>query len=263
MVGIQGVDTRALTRAIRDRGAQMAAVGTSDVDTLRKMAAEAAPMTGKDLTGEVSAKEPYPWTEGTGVWALGEKRTASDSAPHVVAVDFGAKRNILRGLVDAGCRVTVVPNRTTAGEVRALNPDGVFLSNGPGDPAPVDYGIELTRSLLGEFPMFGICLGHQILSLALGARTFKLKFGHRGLNQPVKNLDTGRIEITTQNHGFAVDPDSLAPTAHVTHVHLNDGTCMGIADPSQRAFGVQYHPEAGAGPHDSRYLFDQFVSAMS
>ncbi len=263
VVGIQGVDTRALTRAIRDRGAQMAAMGTSDVDTLRKMAADAAPMTGKDLTGEVSAKEPYPWTEGTGVWALAEPRSGQDSGPHVVAVDFGAKRNILRCLVDAGCRVTVVPNRTTADEVRALKPDGVFLSNGPGDPAPVEYGIELTRALLGEFPMFGICLGHQILSLALGARTFKLKFGHRGINQPVKNLETGRIEITTQNHGFAVDPESLAPTAQVTHVHLNDGTCMGIADPSQRAFGVQYHPEAGAGPHDSRYLFDQFVSAMS
>lgn len=259
IVGIQGLDTRALTRAIRDRGAQMAAVGTSPVDVLRDKAKAAPPMTGQDLTGEVTCSEPYEWTEGTGVWALGEVGAPKH---HVVAVDFGAKRNILRCLVDAGCRVTVVPNRTSADEVRALKPDGVFLSNGPGDPAPVAYGVELARSLVGELPVFGICLGHQILSLALGASTYKLKFGHRGINQPVKNLDTGRVEITTQNHGFAVDPKSLTDGVRVTHVHLNDDTCMGIAADDKRAFSVQFHPEAAAGPHDSRYLFERFVAAM-
>lgn len=259
VVGIAGVDTRALTRHVRDHGAQMAAIGTSDPETLHRMAREAPPMEGRDLTGEVTCREPRDWREGNGVWTT---HGARDAKHHVVAIDLGAKLNILRCLVDAGCRVTVVPARTTADEILALAPDGVFLSNGPGDPAAVHYAIETTRTLLGKRPLFGICLGHQILALALGATTYKLKFGHRGLNQPVKDLATGRIEITTQNHGFAVDPATLPDDAELTHVHLNDGTCMGIASKKHDAFSVQFHPEAAAGPHDSRYLFDRFVAAM-
>jgi len=179
-----------------------------------------------------------------------------------VVYDFGIKRNILRCLVDAGCRLTVVPASTSAADVLALEPDGVFLSNGPGDPAAVTYAVDAVRDLLGKQPVFGICLGHQLLGLALGARTFKLKFGHRGVNQPVKDLTTGRIEITTQNHGFCVDLATLPPGAASTHVHLNDGTSEGLSIPSLRAFSVQYHPEAAAGPHDSFYLFERFIEAM-
>ncbi|MAQ17033.1 MAG: carbamoyl phosphate synthase small subunit [Sandaracinus sp.] len=259
IVGIEGVDTRALTRHIRDHGAQMAAIGAGDPDEMLAMAQAAAPMTGRDLTGEVATTERYEWTEGTGVWGDGTERT---ERPHVVALDFGVKRNILRCLVDAGCRVTVVPGRTPADEVLALEPDGIFLSNGPGDPAATEYAIATTKALLGKKPLFGICLGHQILSLALGGSTYKLKFGHRGLNQPVKNLESGRIEITTQNHGFAVDPASLEGTAKLTHLHLNDDTCMGVEATEHDAFSVQYHPEAAAGPHDARYLFDRFVAKM-
>ena len=259
IVGIADVDTRALTMHVRDHGAQMAAIGTGEIEALHRLAREAPPMTGRDLTEEVTCREPHAWSEGTGAWAVHGTR---DAKHHVVAIDLGAKQNILRCLVDAGCRVTVVPARTTAEEILALAPDGVFLSNGPGDPAAVHYAIETTRALLGKRPLFGICLGHQILALALGAKTYKLKFGHRGLNQPVKDLGTGRIEITTQNHGFAVDPASLPDDAELTHVHLNDGTCMGIASKQHDAFSVQYHPEAAAGPHDSRYLFDRFVASM-
>lgn len=259
IVGIQGVDTRALTRHIRDAGAQMGAIG-SDPDALARLAADAAPMEGRDLTGEVTCREAHPWSDGRGVWG---ERSAAAASKHVVAIDFGVKRNILRSLVDAGCRVTVVPATTTAAEVLALEPDGIFLSNGPGDPAAVTHGIETVRELLGTKPMFGICLGHQLLGLALGGRTYKLKFGHRGLNQPVKDLATGRVEITTQNHGFVVDPESLSGTATVTHEHLNDGTCMGIDHPDSNAFGVQYHPEAAAGPHDAHHLFTRFVARLS
>jgi carbamoyl-phosphate synthase small subunit len=180
----------------------------------------------------------------------------------VVALDFGAKRNILRCLVDAGCKVTAVPASTSAREVLAKNPDGVFLSNGPGDPAAVTYATATIRELLGKKPIFGICLGHQLLALALGAKTYKLKFGHRGLNQPVKDLATGRVEITTQNHGFVVDVDSISGIAKTTHLHLNDGTSEGLEAPEARAFSVQYHPEAAAGPHDALYLFDRFVKSM-
>ncbi|HEX2677677.1 MAG TPA: carbamoyl phosphate synthase small subunit, partial [Polyangiales bacterium] len=181
---------------------------------------------------------------------------------HVVAVDFGVKQNILRCLVDAGCRVTVVPGNTSAKDILAHNPDGVFLSNGPGDPAAVTHGIKTVRELVGKKPLFGICLGHQILSLALGGNTYKLKFGHRGLNQPVKDLQTGRIEVTTQNHGFCVDVDSLKGKCELTHLHLNDNTCEGIRHKESGAFSVQYHPEASAGPHDARYLFERFVNTM-
>ncbi|MFW6067731.1 MAG: glutamine-hydrolyzing carbamoyl-phosphate synthase small subunit [Myxococcota bacterium] len=259
IVALSGVDTRALTRHIRDHGAQMAAVGSEDPATLHDRAKEAPPMLGRDLTGEVSTKQPFEWTQGSGVWW-------PDSGPpklHVAALDFGIKHNILRNLVDAGCRVTVLPARTTAEEILALNPDGVFLSNGPGDPAAVTHGIGTVRDLLGKKPVFGICLGHQLLSLALGGSSYKLKFGHRGLNQPVKDLATGRVEITSQNHGFCVDVASLKGKARTTHIHLNDDTCEGIEHPETGAFSVQYHPEASAGPHDARYMFERFVDAMT
>lgn len=262
IAGIADVDTRALTRHIRDNGAQMAALGTESTEALLAQAKAAAPMEGRDLTGEVTAAETYEWTEGTGEWRplIAEEPVAPKH--HVVAIDFGVKQNILRSLVDAGCKLTVVPATTSAEEVLALNPDGIFLSNGPGDPAAVSAAIETVKALVGQKPIFGICLGHQLLSLALGAKTFKLKFGHRGLNQPVKDLATGRIEITTQNHGFVVDPESLPEGCEMTHVHLNDGTCMGIAAPALNAFSVQYHPEAAAGPHDANYLFQRFIAAI-
>ena len=261
IVGIEGVDTRALTRHIRDQGAQMAAIGVGSSDELLAKARSAPPMQGLDLTGEVQTAESYEWTEGTGVWGDGPAPEREDR-PHVVALDFGVKRNILRCLVDAGCKVTVVSGRTPADEILALGADGLFLSNGPGDPAATEYAIETTKALLGKKPLFGICLGHQILSLALGGSTYKLKFGHRGLNQPVKNLETGRVEITTQNHGFCVDASSLEGKAKLTHQHLNDDTCMGVAVDDKDAFSVQYHPEAAAGPHDARYLFERFVAKM-
>jgi carbamoyl-phosphate synthase small subunit len=259
IVGITDVDTRKLTRHLRDKGAQNGAIGTEPPNELLRRARAAADMSGLDLVRHVTPKEPYSWTEGRGAWATG---APSKQTRHVVAVDFGMKRNILRCLVDTGFRVTVLPATSTAADVLALSPDGVFLSNGPGDPAAVGYGIELVRGVLGKKPLFGICLGHQLLGLALGGRTYKLKFGHRGANQPVKDLATGRVEITTQNHGFCVDLASLPAGVTSTHVHLNDGTSEGLASPSSRAFSVQYHPEAAAGPHDALYLFDRFADAM-
>jgi carbamoyl-phosphate synthase small subunit len=257
--GIAGIDTRALTRHIRDRGAQMAAIGVEDEKTLHDRAVAAPSMEGLNLADGVSTGERYVWTQGSGVWAEGAPREA---VRHVVAVDFGIKLNILRSLVDVGCRVTVVPSNTKAQDILALKPDGVFLSNGPGDPAAVTQGIATIRELLGKKPLFGICLGHQLLSLALGGDTYKLKFGHRGLNQPVKDLTTGRIEVTTQNHGFCVDVGSLSGKATTSHVHLNDGTCEGIEHAETGAFSVQYHPEASAGPHDAKYLFDRFIDRI-
>ena len=261
VVGIQGVDTRALVRHLRDEGAQNAAIGTLGVDELLRRAREAPDMNGLDLVARVTPPEPYTWTTGRGTWATAPSKGASPRH-HVVAVDFGVKKNILSCLVDAGCRLTVVPAHTSAAAVLALSPDGVFLSNGPGDPAAVTYGVDLVKGILGKVPVFGICLGHQLLGLALGGKTFKLKFGHRGANQPVKDLATGKIEITTQNHGFCVDLGSLPPGVTSTHVHLNDGTSEGLAAPGLRAFSVQYHPEAAAGPHDALYLFDRFTAAM-
>jgi carbamoyl-phosphate synthase small subunit len=257
IVGIAGVDARALTRHLRDHGAQMACIGRGSVEELHAAAKSAPSMDGQDLTGQVSTKAPYTWTQGSGAWA-----SSVPAKHHVVAIDHGIKANILRCLVDHGCRVTVVPSTATAAEVLALDPDGVFVSNGPGDPAAVAHGITAIRDLIGKKPLFGICLGHQMLALALGAKTYKMKFGHRGLNHPVKDLTTGKIEITTQNHGFAVDVDSLGGRSKVTHVHLNDGTCMGIEHEATGAFSVQYHPEASAGPHDSRYLFGRFVERI-
>ena len=260
VVGITGVDTRALTRHIRDVGAQMAALGTEDPKTLHDRAVAAPSLVGRDLTREVSTDAAYRWNEGSGVWTLDPARAKEKL--RVVALDYGVKRNILRCLVDVGLDVTVMPASSTAEDVLAQNPDGVFLSNGPGDPAAVTQGVKTVQGLLGKKPVFGICLGHQILSLALGGETSKLKFGHRGLNQPVKDLATGRIEITTQNHGFVVDVPSLEGKCEMTHVHLNDDTCEGIVHRETGAFSVQYHPEAAAGPHDSRYLFERFVDQI-
>ncbi|MFO0693228.1 MAG: glutamine-hydrolyzing carbamoyl-phosphate synthase small subunit [Polyangiales bacterium] len=257
IVGICDVDTRTLTRYIRDHGAQMAAIGTEDPATLHDKAKAAPSMAGQDLTGRVTTSSVFEWTEGLGDWSLGP---STSEKVHVVALDFGIKHNILRCLVDVGCKVTVVPATTSAADILALRPDGIFLSNGPGDPAAVGYAITTIRDLLGKKPIFGICLGHQLLSLALGGNTYKLKFGHRGLNQPVKDLLTGKIEITTQNHGFVVDLKTLEGKCEMTHVHLNDGTCEGIRHKETGAFSVQYHPEAAAGPHDSRYLFERFRS---
>jgi carbamoyl-phosphate synthase small subunit len=259
VVGIAGVDTRKLTRHLRDRGSQNGAIGTETPDELLRRARAAPDMNGLDLVRCVTPAKPYTWTEGRGGWGTAPARPPEH---HVVVFDYGIKRNILRCLTDAGCRLSVVPASTPAAEVLALRPDGIFLSNGPGDPAAATYAVETIRSLLGKAPIFGICLGHQLLALALGAKTYKLKFGHRGANQPVKDLATGRIEITTQNHGFCVDLATLPPGASSTHVHLNDGTSEGLAVPGARAFSVQYHPEAAAGPHDALYMFDRFLDAM-
>jgi carbamoyl-phosphate synthase small subunit len=262
--GITDVDTRKLTRHLRDKGSQNGAIGTEAPDVLVDRARAAPSMEGLDLVARVTPAAPYSFTEQRGEWnaSFGEGSKPPTRPLHVVAMDFGAKRNILRCLVDAGCQVTAVPASTTASEILAKNPDGVFLSNGPGDPAAVTYAIDTIRELLGKKPLFGICLGHQLLALALGAKTYKLKFGHRGLNQPVKDLATGRIEITTQNHGFCIDVKSLEGRCEVTHVHLNDGTCEGVRHTASGAFGVQYHPEASAGPHDARYLFRRFTDQM-
>lgn len=273
VVGIEGIDTRALTRHLRDAGAQNGAIGLFPDDNeaaraaLVRRAKEAPSMEGLDLATGVSTKEPYTWREGTGAWhpdAPGaqprERAKAFDK--RIVALDFGLKRNILRCLVDVGCEVVVVPAKTPAAAILDLRPDGVFCSNGPGDPAALPYAVETLRGILGKKPFFGICLGHQLFGLALGATTSKLRFGHRGINQPVRDLTTGRIEITTQNHGFVVDLEGLSATAKLTHQHLNDDTVEGIAHASLPAFSVQYHPESAAGPHDSLYLFQRFVEMI-
>jgi carbamoyl-phosphate synthase small subunit len=265
IVGIADLDTRALTRHLRDRGSQNAAIGTEPPEALVRHARAAPDMNGLDLVRRVTPGEPYDWSEGRGDWGTASTdpaRGAPEAHHHVVVFDYGIKRNILRCLADAGCRLSVVPANTAADAVLALRPNGIFLSNGPGDPAAVTYAVETVRDLLGKAPIFGICLGHQLLALALGAKTYKLKFGHRGANQPVKDLLTGRVEITTQNHGFCVDLTTLPPGASSTHVHLNDGTSEGLAVPSVRAFSVQYHPEAAAGPHDALYMFDRFLASM-
>lgn len=265
VVGIEGIDTRALTKLIRSKGAQKAVISTEDLDpkSLLKKVQDSAGIVGVDLVTEVSCEEPYTWNEGTHKWdSIDEEAAQPEGKYKVVAYDFGLKHNILRKLTDHGCEVTVVPSRTPPNEVLSMDPDGVFLSNGPGDPAAVAYAVESIRTLLGKKPIFGICLGHQILSLALGAKTYKLKFGHRGANQPVKELSSGKVEITSQNHGFAVDSDTLGNDIEVTHINLNDNTIEGIKHPEHRAFSVQYHPEASPGPHDASYLFEDFVKLM-
>jgi carbamoyl-phosphate synthase small subunit len=270
IVAIEGVDTRLLTRHTRDHGAQNGAIGpmpnmTDDaVNALIRKAREAPSMVGLDLATAVSTREPYPWKTGTGLWhpAAPGATLATKHDKRVVAMDFGLKRNILRCLVDAGCDVTVVPAKTTAKEILDLKPDGIFVSNGPGDPAALGYAVDTLRELVDKKPVFGICLGHQLLGRALGATTSKLRFGHRGINQPVRDMTTGRIEITTHNHGFVVDEGSLGKDSVVTHVHLNDGAVEGIAHRTKPAFSVQYHPEAAAGPHDSLYLFERFMKMI-
>lgn len=263
VVGISGIDTRRLTKHLRTVGAQMGVIG-SDVSAaaLVDRARTLPGMEGQDLATLISTKEPYVWSEGgADAWTESEW-THAERPLHVVAYDWGLKRAMLRLLADAGCRITVVPSRTKAADTLALRPDGVFLTNGPGDPAAVLGARETVGALIGKVPVFGICLGHQILALALGATTYKLKFGHRGANQPVKDLATGKVDITVQNHGFAVDEKSLPERARVTHLNLNDGTVEGLELLDAPAFSVQYHPESSPGPHDARKLFGRFIESM-
>ena len=279
IVGIEGIDTRSLVRHLRDHGSQEGIISTVS-DNPEELAARAklSPgLIGRDLVKEVTCQEPYDWNGGR--WELGkgykkrapasgEKKRRSKipsfAAPlfSVVAYDYGIKLNILRSLAESGCEVRVVPAWTPAEEVLALNPDGIFLSNGPGDPDAVPYAREIVQKLIGKKPIFGICLGHQIMGLALGGKSYKLKFGHHGGNQPVMDLTTRKVEITTQNHGFALDPDSLTGAAEVTHLNLNDNTVEGLAHRELPIFSVQYHPESSPGPHDASYLFQRFVKLM-
>jgi carbamoyl-phosphate synthase small subunit len=256
---IQGIDTRALVRRLRDHGAQDAVLSTVDCDPARAVAkAQASPgLIGRDLVREVTCAAPYAWHEST--WNLGKGYVSDQNGqgPLIVAYDYGIKRNILRHLVRSGFRVQVVPATTPARDALALKPDGIFLSNGPGDPDVGPYA-GIVRDLIGQRPIFGICLGHQMLGLALGGRTYKLKFGHHGANHPVKDLLTGKVEITSQNHGFCVDAASLPRSASITHMNLNDNTVEGFEDEQKKYFAVQYHPEAAPGPHDSEYLFRRF-----
>lgn len=267
VVGLADIDTRALVRRIRIQGAMKGVLSTTDLDDARLVAkAQASPgLVGRDLVREVMPPRARCWEEPLSSWAnLPEECSpaAQRRALHVVALDYGMKWNLARHLFAEDCRVTILPGMATAEEILALEPHGVFLSNGPGDPEPISYAIETIRGLLGKKPMFGVCLGHQLLGLACGAKTFKLKFGHRGANQPVLNVHTGRVEITAQNHGFAVDEQSLPDELEITHRNLNDGTIAGLRHRQHVAFSVQFHPEASAGPHDSRYLFERFRELM-
>ena len=264
VVAIAGIDTRRLTRVLRETGAQSGCIMAGEVDEAGALAqARSFPgLAGMDLAKVVSCSAAYPWEEGE--WQLGKGYVKPEHMPfHVVAYDYGVKRNILRMLAERGCKLTVLPAQASAQAALALKPDGIFLSNGPGDPEPCDYAITALGELLTTgIPIFGICLGHQLLALASGARTVKMKFGHHGANHPVKDLDTGRVAITSQNHGFAVDADTLPANLRVTHVSLFDGSLQGFARTDVPAFSFQGHPEASPGPHDVGYLFDRFVAMM-
>ncbi len=279
IIGIQGIDTRALTRRLRVHGVMNGCLSTEDLNPESLVAKAKAwhGLVGWDLVQRVTCPNPYAWRNGhpSSVTSrqlrdesvkpelfLTDNRQPTTDNYKVVALDFGIKYNILRQLTEHGCEVQVVPAKTTAEEILAAEPDGVFLSNGPGDPMPVGYAIETIQGLMGKKPLFGICLGHQLLGLALGGKTFKLKFGHRGANQPVKHLETDRVEITSQNHGFCVDIDSLPNSVDITHVNLNDDTLEGIQHREYPIFSVQYHPEASPGPHDASYLFSRFTEMM-
>ncbi len=258
IVGIHGIDTRKLTRNLRETGAKKGIISTIDHDETRLLAKvrDYPDIEGLDLVPQVTCAEPYDWNEGS--WQWNERPTPGEARFKVAVYDFGIKENILRLLVDAGARVRVYPAGARAEELLSWDPDGIFLSNGPGDPAVVTYGIDNVRNLLGKKPIFGICLGHQILALAVGGKTFKLAFGHHGANHPVRRLDSGQVEITSQNHNFAADPESVSRECDITHINLNDHTVEGMVHKELPVFSVQYHPEASPGPHDSRYLFERF-----
>jgi len=265
ILGIADIDTRKLTRILREKGAQAGCLMTGDTLNADEAIAQAKAfpgLAGMDLAKVVTVDRPYAWTEGE--WKLGAGYTVpAQDRCHIVAYDFGVKRNILRMLAERGCRITVVPARTPAAEVLAMNPDGVFLSNGPGDPEPCDYAIAAIRELLDKkLPTFGICLGHQLMALAGGGKTLKMKFGHHGANHPVKDLESGQVLITSQNHGFAADPATLPANVKVTHVSLFDGSLQGLAWTDRPALCFQGHPEASPGPHDVAYLFDRFIGMM-
>ena len=258
IIGIQGIDTRKLTRNLRETGAKKGIISTDDHErgSLLEKVRTFPDIEGFDLVREVTCQEPYDWHEG--IWRWNSNPTAPTQSFRVAAIDCGIKQNILRLLVDAGAQVRVFPAFSTAEEILQFAPDGIFISNGPGDPESVPYTIETVRSLIGRKPVFGICLGHQILGLAMGGKTYKLNFGHHGANHPVRRFDTGQVEITSQNHNFAVDPDSVASEVEITHINLNDQTVEGMRHRRYPVFSIQYHPEASPGPHDSRYLFERF-----
>jgi len=265
VIGLEGIDTRKLVKHIRTQGAMKGIISSNDLgmNSLKKELENYPGLVGRDIVKDVTVKKQYSWNKAV-IDLLNDKEQKPEKKYKVLAFDFGIKRNILRLLCTYGCDVKVVPAATSSDEVLSQKPDGVFLSNGPGDPAPVTYAIETVKNILRKVPIFGICLGHQILSLALGGKTYKLKFGHRGANHPVKNLQTGKIEITSQNHGFCVDIDSLKnKDIELTHLNLNDNTVEGIRCKEVGAFSVQYHPEASPGPHDSAYLFAEFIKLMT
>lgn len=264
IVGLEGIDTRALVRRLRVRGAMNGVLSTVDLDdrSLVTRARSSPHIVGRDLARTVMPEKSFAWSEGFNSRFASQHLDPGQRPHRVVALDFGMKWNILRCLVQSGCQVTVVPGTASARDILGHDPDGIFVSNGPGDPEPLTYAIGTLRELIGKKPIFGICLGHQLLGLALGAKTFKLKFGHRGANQPVLNRLTGRVEITTQNHGFAVSTESLPSDVEATHINLNDNTLEGLRHRKHPVFSVQYHPEASAGPHDSTYLFDEFRQSM-